>query len=179
MSQTTELNCVSISVFFVSQHGDAFLSRTPQTCNCKDGGEAPPDEMDPDVKLPIYHTPAIPFTNPMQPFAVSANKAADGSGTVSILRRRRRLLIDVKTNTQVLPVASALLRGRTSQDPTPLVTIHDFWEFNMQSDSWLRIPPNEGTKNPPRRSLHTAIAIGQQMFIFGKSVGMSLLCCIT
>jgi len=143
-----------------------------------DGGNAPPDEMDPDVSLPIYHTPWIPVINPDMPTTEAANAAADGSPVTTdaastsgglMGRRRRRLLADVHAQTlsKILPTTSALLRGRQEQDPSPIVTIHDFWEFNMESSSWLRIPPNEGTNNPLRRSLHTSIAIGEKMFVFG------------
>jgi hypothetical protein len=37
----------------------------------------------------------------------------------------------------------------------------------METSSLLRIPPNEGTNNPMRRSMHTSIAIGEKMFVFG------------
>ena len=134
--------------------------------------------MDPDVSLPIYHTPWIPVINPDMPTTEAANAAADGSPVTTdaastsgglMGRRRRRLLADVHAQTlsKILPTTSALLRGRQEQDPSPIVTIHDFWEFNMESSSWLRIPPNEGTNNPLRRSLHTSIAIGEKMFVFG------------
>ena len=134
--------------------------------------------MDPDVSLPIYHTPWIPVINPDIPTTEEANAAADGSPVTTDAAstsgglmggRRRRLLAELHTQTlsKILPTTSALLRGRREQDPSPIVTIHDFWEFNMESSSWLRIPPNEGTNNPLRRSLHTSIAIGEKMFVFG------------
>jgi hypothetical protein len=65
-----------------------------------------------------------------------------------------------------LPSASALHGGRQSQGADPLHYVDDFWLFDVQSDSWLMINPHEGA-NPPRRSLHTAVAIGTKMIIFG------------
>lgn len=150
-----------------------------------DGGEAPPEEMDPDVSLPIYKTPVMPVLNPLQPVAQSADAAADGgpaksagasdkksSLSKSPFGRRRRLLINQITKfpsttlTPGLPTTSALLRGRTVQDPDSVVMIKDFWEFDIQANSWLVIRPDE-KKNPPRRSLHTALAVGTKMIVFG------------
>jgi hypothetical protein len=156
-----------------------------------DGGEAPPEEMDSSVALPIYRTPGVPIANPIQPYAVLSSAAADGTTTTKTTnaessptakspflrrrRRRRRLLVDhfrqqsfpsLTTLSPGLPTTQALLRGQTVQDPDPVVIINDFWEFDIQANSWLVIRPDE-KKNPPRRSLHTAISVGTKMIIFG------------
>jgi hypothetical protein len=119
--------------------------------------------MDADVSLPIYHTPWIPVINPEQPIAQA-------------VKRRRRLLADIKSK-KVLPNANALLRGKKEQDSDSIVSLHDFWEYNLASSSWLRLPPNEGRNNPMRRSLHGAVSIGTKMLIFGRFSFISIIYC--
>ena len=155
-----------------------------------------PDEVDLEGKsLPITHTPIVPLVNPDEPtlfkvkkrrrrllekiflergkehiqdgIQLGSNDAVQRSNLNAAHVARRRSSLRHNTRPPDLPDAHSVLDTQTAMDVPSLVTPVDvLWTFDIEASSWWKMGNLEGA-NPRPRSMHTALALGGKMLIFG------------